>query len=60
MPMPTTQAIPADDFGANGRNRDKVYRDRAPVTALEDFIEQSVRGLSCFCQNSFSYCRFPI
>jgi len=25
-------------------NRDKVYRDRAPVTALEDFIEQSVRG----------------
>jgi len=51
MPMPTTynlgssgQAIPADDFGANGRNRDKVYHDRAPVTALEDFIEQSVRG----------------
>jgi predicted O-linked N-acetylglucosamine transferase (SPINDLY family) len=25
-------------------NRDKVYRDRAPVTALEDFIERSVRG----------------
>jgi predicted O-linked N-acetylglucosamine transferase (SPINDLY family) len=25
-------------------NRDKVYRDRAPVQALEDFIEQSVRG----------------
>ena len=24
--------------------RDKVYRDRAPVTALEDFIERSVRG----------------
>ena len=26
------------------KNRDKVYRDRAPVTALEDFIERSVRG----------------
>jgi predicted O-linked N-acetylglucosamine transferase (SPINDLY family) len=25
-------------------NRDKVYRDRAPMTALEDFIERSVRG----------------
>ena len=25
-------------------NRDKVYRDRAPVAALEDFIERSVRG----------------
>ncbi|HET7803958.1 MAG TPA: tetratricopeptide repeat protein [Pseudolabrys sp.] len=25
-------------------NRDKVYRDRAPVVALEDFIERSVRG----------------
>jgi predicted O-linked N-acetylglucosamine transferase (SPINDLY family) len=25
-------------------NRDKVYRDRAPVTALEDFIERSVRS----------------
>lgn len=26
------------------KNRDKVYRDRALVTALEDFIERSVRG----------------
>jgi predicted O-linked N-acetylglucosamine transferase (SPINDLY family) len=25
-------------------NRDKVYRDRAPVTALETFIERAVRG----------------
>jgi len=25
-------------------SRDKVYCDRAPVTALEDFIERSVRG----------------
>ena len=26
------------------KNRDKVYRDRALVTALEDFIERSMRG----------------
>jgi hypothetical protein len=24
-------------------NRDKVYRDRAPVTALEDFMEVRAR-----------------
>jgi protein O-GlcNAc transferase len=38
------QAIPADNFARMAANRDKVYRDRAPVTALEDFIERSVRG----------------
>ena len=26
------------------KNRDKVYHDRALVTALEDFIERSMRG----------------
>jgi predicted O-linked N-acetylglucosamine transferase (SPINDLY family) len=25
-------------------NRHKIYRDRAPVTALEDFLEKAVRG----------------
>jgi protein O-GlcNAc transferase len=27
-----------------GANRDKIYRDRACVTALEDFLEKAVRG----------------
>jgi predicted O-linked N-acetylglucosamine transferase (SPINDLY family) len=25
-------------------NRHKIYRDRAPVAALEDFLEKAVRG----------------
>jgi hypothetical protein len=25
-------------------NRDKVYRDRAPVTALEELLERAARG----------------
>jgi hypothetical protein len=25
-------------------NRQRVYRDRAPVTAPEDFLESAVRG----------------
>jgi hypothetical protein len=25
-------------------NRHKLYRDRAPITALEDFLESAVRG----------------
>jgi protein O-GlcNAc transferase len=27
-------------------NRHKIYRDRAPVTALENFLESAVRGSS--------------
>jgi protein O-GlcNAc transferase len=27
-------------------NRHKIYRDRSPVTALENFIERAIRGSS--------------